>query len=55
MGEESWQGHIMAASYDRETSYQLKQIDDFMDWRKQRNLVPCQNSFIGADLVLRAR
>jgi L-ascorbate metabolism protein UlaG (beta-lactamase superfamily) len=38
MGEESWQGHIMATSYDRETSYQFKQIDEFLDWCKQRNL-----------------
>jgi L-ascorbate metabolism protein UlaG (beta-lactamase superfamily) len=38
MGEEAWQGHIMATSYDRETSYQFKQIDEFMGWCKQRNL-----------------
>ncbi len=38
MGEESWQGHIMATSYDRETSYQFRQIADFMDWCKQRDL-----------------
>jgi L-ascorbate metabolism protein UlaG (beta-lactamase superfamily) len=38
MGEESWQGHIMATSYDRDTSYQFKQIDEFMDWCKQHNV-----------------
>ena len=32
MGEESWQGHIMATSYDKDTSYQLKQIDEFETW-----------------------
>jgi L-ascorbate metabolism protein UlaG (beta-lactamase superfamily) len=32
MGEESWQGHIMATSYDKDTSYQLKQIDQFLEW-----------------------
>jgi L-ascorbate metabolism protein UlaG (beta-lactamase superfamily) len=32
MGEESWQGHIMATNYDKDTSYQLKQIDEFLAW-----------------------
>jgi L-ascorbate metabolism protein UlaG (beta-lactamase superfamily) len=31
MGEESWQGHIMATSYNKD-SYQLKQIDEFLGW-----------------------
>jgi L-ascorbate metabolism protein UlaG (beta-lactamase superfamily) len=44
MGEESWQGHIMATSYDRGSSYQFKQIDEFMDWCKQRNL-PAEHLF----------
>lgn len=35
MGEESWQGHIMATSYDG-NSYQLKQIDEFLAWCKER-------------------
>jgi L-ascorbate metabolism protein UlaG (beta-lactamase superfamily) len=31
MGEESWQGHVMATSYN-EDSYQLKQIEEFLGW-----------------------
>lgn len=31
MGEESWQGHIMATTYD-DTSYPLLQIKEFLDW-----------------------
>lgn len=38
MGEESWQGHIMATSYDKDTSYQLKQIDEFLAWCGERDL-----------------
>lgn len=38
MGEESWQGHIMATSYDKDTSYQLKQIDEFLDWCKEHDV-----------------
>jgi L-ascorbate metabolism protein UlaG (beta-lactamase superfamily) len=38
MGEESWQGHIMATSYDKDTSYQLKQIDEFLAWCGEHDL-----------------
>lgn len=38
MGEESWQGHIMATSYDKDTSYQLKQIDQFLAWCKDHDV-----------------
>ncbi|MFI6468595.1 MBL fold metallo-hydrolase [Streptomyces sp. NPDC050528] len=31
MGEESWQGHVMATTYNEDT-YQLKQIDEFLGW-----------------------
>jgi len=31
MGEESWQGHVMATTYTEDT-YQLKQIDEFLGW-----------------------
>jgi L-ascorbate metabolism protein UlaG (beta-lactamase superfamily) len=31
MGEESWQGHVMATTYTEDT-YQLKQIDEFLEW-----------------------
>ncbi len=31
MGEESWQGHVMATTYN-EDSYQLKQIAEFLGW-----------------------
>jgi L-ascorbate metabolism protein UlaG (beta-lactamase superfamily) len=31
MGEESWQGHVMATTYTEDT-YQLKQIDEFLAW-----------------------
>lgn len=37
MGEESWQGHVMATSYDGET-YQMKQIDEFLGWCADRGL-----------------
>ena len=32
MGEESWQGHVMATTLQRGLSYQLKQIDEFLGW-----------------------
>jgi L-ascorbate metabolism protein UlaG (beta-lactamase superfamily) len=44
MGEESWQGHIMATNYDKDTSYQLKQIDEFESWCAQREL-PMEHLF----------
>jgi L-ascorbate metabolism protein UlaG (beta-lactamase superfamily) len=44
MGEESWQGHIMATNYDKDTSYQLKQIDEFMNWCEDRSL-PAEHLF----------
>jgi hypothetical protein len=31
MGEESWQGHIIATTYNEDT-YQLTQIDEFLGW-----------------------
>jgi L-ascorbate metabolism protein UlaG (beta-lactamase superfamily) len=31
MGEESWQGHVMATSYSEDT-YQMKQIGEFLGW-----------------------
>jgi L-ascorbate metabolism protein UlaG (beta-lactamase superfamily) len=31
MGEESWQGHVMATTYNEDT-YQLKQIEEFLGW-----------------------
>ncbi|GAA1811480.1 MBL fold metallo-hydrolase [Luedemannella flava] len=31
MGEESWQGHVMATTYTPDT-YQLKQIEEFLSW-----------------------
>ncbi|GAA1242950.1 MBL fold metallo-hydrolase [Kitasatospora nipponensis] len=36
MGEESWQGHVMATTYHEDT-YQLKQIEEFLGWCKERN------------------
>jgi L-ascorbate metabolism protein UlaG (beta-lactamase superfamily) len=38
MGEESWQGHVMATSYN-ENSYQLKQIDEFLSWTADRGIL----------------
>jgi L-ascorbate metabolism protein UlaG (beta-lactamase superfamily) len=35
MGEESWQGHVMATSYNPD-SYQLQQIEEFLGWCKER-------------------
>ena len=37
MGEESWQGHVMATTYN-ENSYQLKQIDEFLAWCTQQGI-----------------
>lgn len=37
MGEESWQGHIMATTYN-EDSYQLKQIKEFLSWCTDRHI-----------------
>jgi L-ascorbate metabolism protein UlaG (beta-lactamase superfamily) len=31
MGEESWQGHVMATTYNEDT-YQIKQINEFLGW-----------------------
>ena len=31
MGEESWQGHVMATTYNEDT-FQLKQIEEFLGW-----------------------
>ncbi len=31
MGEESWQGHVMATTYTEDT-YQIKQINEFLGW-----------------------
>ncbi|MFI1996553.1 MBL fold metallo-hydrolase [Actinoplanes sp. NPDC020271] len=31
MGEESWQGHVMATTYNEDT-YQMKQIAEFLTW-----------------------
>jgi L-ascorbate metabolism protein UlaG (beta-lactamase superfamily) len=35
MGEEPWLGHVMATTYNEDT-YQLKQIDEFLTWCKDR-------------------
>jgi L-ascorbate metabolism protein UlaG (beta-lactamase superfamily) len=35
MGEEPWLGHVMATTYNEDT-YQLKQIDEFLAWCKER-------------------
>jgi L-ascorbate metabolism protein UlaG (beta-lactamase superfamily) len=37
MGEESWQGHVMATTYNEDT-YQLKQIDEFLSWCTARGI-----------------
>jgi L-ascorbate metabolism protein UlaG (beta-lactamase superfamily) len=46
MGEESWQGHIMATSYNPD-SYQLRQIEEFLGW--------CADSGITAEHLLNKR
>ncbi|MFF7591534.1 MBL fold metallo-hydrolase [Kitasatospora purpeofusca] len=37
MGEEDWLGHVMATTYTPDT-YQIKQIEEFMSWCKERNI-----------------
>lgn len=37
MGEESWQGHVMATSYN-DDSYQLRQINEFLGWCADRGI-----------------
>ena len=37
MGEESWQGHVMATTYNEDT-YQIKQIDEFLGWATQNGI-----------------
>ncbi|MFE1315876.1 MBL fold metallo-hydrolase [Streptomyces sp. NPDC058755] len=37
MGEEDWLGHVMATTYNEDT-YQIKQIDEFLTWCKDRNI-----------------
>ncbi|SPT63805.1 MBL fold metallo-hydrolase [Actinomadura madurae] len=37
MGEEPWLGHVMATTYDEDT-YQIKQIDEFLTWCKDRGI-----------------
>jgi L-ascorbate metabolism protein UlaG (beta-lactamase superfamily) len=46
MGEESWQGHVMATTYN-EDSYQLKQIEEFLGW--------CAGHGIAAEHLLNKR
>ena len=46
MVEESWEGHIMATSYNP-ASYQLKQIEEFLGW--------CANSGVAAEHLLNMR
>lgn len=37
MGEEDWLGHVMATTYNEDT-YQIKQINEFLDWCRDRNI-----------------
>jgi L-ascorbate metabolism protein UlaG (beta-lactamase superfamily) len=37
MGEESWQGHVMATTYTPDT-YQIRQIDEFLTWCKDHDI-----------------
>ncbi|MEV7116691.1 MBL fold metallo-hydrolase [Streptomyces anulatus] len=37
MGEEDWLGHVMATTYTEDT-YQIKQIDEFLTWCKDRDI-----------------
>ncbi|TXS41840.1 MBL fold metallo-hydrolase [Streptomyces sp. OR43] len=37
MGEEPWLGHVMATTYTEDT-YQIKQIDEFMNWCKDHGI-----------------
>lgn len=46
MGEESWQGHVMATTYNEDT-YQIKQIEEFLGW--------CANQGITAEHLFNKR
>ena len=46
MGEESWQGHVMATTYNEDT-YQLKQIEEFLSW--------CSNQGVTAEHLFNKR
>jgi L-ascorbate metabolism protein UlaG (beta-lactamase superfamily) len=37
MGEESWQGHVMATTYNADT-YQMKQIEEFLAWCSEHGI-----------------
>ncbi|MER7823200.1 MBL fold metallo-hydrolase [Streptomyces sp. NPDC096097] len=37
MGEEDWLGHVMATTYTEDT-YQIKQIEEFLTWCKERDI-----------------
>ncbi|MHC3475567.1 MBL fold metallo-hydrolase [Streptomyces sp. 7R007] len=37
MGEEDWLGHVMATSYN-DDSFQLKQVDEFMNWCRENGM-----------------
>ncbi|MGP4029201.1 MBL fold metallo-hydrolase [Actinomadura sp. 3N407] len=37
MGEEPWLGHVMATTYNEDT-YQMKQIEEFLTWCKERGI-----------------
>jgi L-ascorbate metabolism protein UlaG (beta-lactamase superfamily) len=37
MGEEPWLGHVMATTYNEDT-YQIKQIEEFLTWCKDRGV-----------------
>ncbi|MEU4243562.1 MBL fold metallo-hydrolase [Actinoplanes sp. NPDC026619] len=37
MGEESWQGHVMATTYNEDT-YQIQQINEFLAWCQARGI-----------------
>ncbi|MFC8429219.1 MBL fold metallo-hydrolase [Streptomyces sp. NPDC057253] len=37
MGEEPWLGHVMATTYNEDT-YQLKQVEEFLTWCKDRGI-----------------
>ncbi|MFD0690814.1 MBL fold metallo-hydrolase [Actinomadura fibrosa] len=43
MGEEPWLGHVMATTYNEDT-YQIKQIEEFMAWCKERH-VPAEHLY----------
>jgi L-ascorbate metabolism protein UlaG (beta-lactamase superfamily) len=46
MGEESWQGHVMATTYTPDT-YQIKQIEEFLTW--------CKDNGVAAEHLLNIR